>query len=388
MTLPAPIGVYIHWPYCAKICPYCDFNVVRERGRTEEQAVLVEAILTDLANQAALLGPRRLVSIFFGGGTPSLMRPDAVAQIIAAAKAHWPSKDGVEISLEANPTDAEAERFKAFAKAGVERLSLGVQALNDEALRFLGRNHGAAEASRAARTARDIFPRLSIDLIYALPGQDPGSWARALEAAADLGADHISPYQLTIEAGTAFDRAVRRGLFAPADPDLGAALYETSQSVLTAHGFDAYEVSNHAKGQGARSQHNLIYWRGQDYVGLGPGAHGRLSFEQGRVASFAASKIGDYLDTVAATGLGWASRQALSAVEVAEERLLAGLRIDEGVAFKDLAALDLTPEHPRVILLADLGLLSITGEHMVATAKGRAVLDAVTSALAVDGLKG
>ena len=388
MTLPAPIGVYIHWPYCARICPYCDFNVVRDRGRGDEQADLVEAIITDLANQAALLGPRRLVSIFFGGGTPSLMPPEAVARIIDACKRHWPTTGPIEISLEANPTDAEAERFKAFAKAGVERLSLGVQALNDEALSFLGRNHGAAEALRAARTARDIFPRLSIDLIYALPGQTPNAWAGELEAAADLGADHISPYQLTIEAGTAFDRAVRRGVFVPAVPDLGATLYETSQCVLSAKGFEAYEVSNHARGTAARSQHNLIYWRGQDYVGVGPGAHGRLSFGDDREASFAASKIGDYLDTVAATGLGWASRQILTPVEVAEERLLAGLRINEGVAFADLAALDLTAGHPRVIQLAELGLLSVTPDLMIASAQGRAVLDAVTSALAVGGHKG
>lgn len=388
MTLPAPIGVYVHWPYCARICPYCDFNVMRDRGHSEEQADLVEAILTDLANQAALLGPRRLVSIFFGGGTPSLMLPEAVARIIAAAKTHWPTTGPIEISLEANPTDAESERFKAFATAGVERLSLGVQALNDEALGFLGRNHGSAEALRAARTARDIFPRLSIDLIYALPGQSPSAWAAELEAAADLGADHISPYQLTIEAGTAFDRAVRRGVFAPADPDLGAALYETSQSVLKAKGFDAYEVSNHARGQAARSQHNLIYWRGQDYVGVGPGAHGRLSFGDDRIASFAASKIGDYMDKVVATGLGWASRQVLTPAEVAEERLLAGLRIDEGVAFADLATLGLSAQHPRVQQLAELGLLSVTSERMVATSEGRAVLDAVTSALAVGEHKG
>lgn len=388
MTLPAPIGVYIHWPYCARICPYCDFNVVRDRGRSGEQDDLVEAILTDLANQAALLGPRRLVSIFFGGGTPSLMRPDAVARIIDAAQKHWPSQGPVEISLEANPTDAERERFEAFAKAGVERLSLGVQSLDDQALKFLGRNHGAAEAVRAAETARAAFSRLSIDLIYALPGQTPQIWTRELTMAADLGADHISPYQLTIEAGTAFDRAVRRGVFAPVDPDLGAILYETTQSVLTGQGFDAYEVSNHAKGPAARSQHNLIYWRGLDYVGVGPGAHGRLTFGQDRVASFAASKISDYLDSVAATGLGWASRQVLSPQEVAEERLLAGLRIDEGVLFGDLAELGLSSTHPRVLQLVELGLLLSDGERLRATAQGRAVLDAVTSALAVNGLTG
>ena len=380
MTLP--LGLYVHWPYCARICPYCDFNVVRDRGRKVEQAQLVEAILTDMRTQADLTGPRPLVSIFFGGGTPSLMEPDAVARIIAEAKILWPSQAALEISLEANPTDAERERFEGFAKAGVERLSLGLQSLNDASLKLLGRNHGADEALRAARTARDIFARLSVDLIYALPGQSPQAWAAELAAASDLGADHISPYQLTIESGTAFDRAVRRGALVPPDDELGAVLYETTQSVLSQRGFDAYEVSNHAKGQAARSRHNLIYWRGEDYVGVGPGAHGRITVEGERVATFAASKIGDYRDQVEATGLGWESEQVLSPQEQAEERLLAGLRIDEGVSFNDLVALDLTPDHHRVVQLVELGLITTQGNRLCATPQGRALLDAVTSVLA------
>ena len=380
MTLP--LGLYVHWPYCARICPYCDFNVVRDRGRKVEQAHLVEAILTDMRTQADLTGPRPLVSIFFGGGTPSLMDPDAVARIIAEAKILWPPQEALEISLEANPTDAERERFEGFAKAGVERLSLGLQSLNDASLKLLGRNHGADEALRAARTARDIFARLSVDLIYALPGQSPQAWADELSAAADLGADHISPYQLTIESGTAFDRAVRRGALVPPDDELGAVLYETTQSVLSQRGFDAYEVSNHAKGQAARSRHNLIYWRGEDYVGVGPGAHGRITVEGERVATFAASKVGDYRDQVKATGLGWESEQVLSPQEQAEERLLAGLRIDEGVSFNDLVALDLTPDHHRVVQLAQLGLITTEGNRLCATPQGRALLDAVTSVLA------
>ena len=380
MTLP--LGHYVHWPYCARICPYCDFNVVRDRGRKVEQAQLVEAILTDMRTQADLTGPRPLVSIFFGGGTPSLMEPDAVARIIAEAKILWPSQAALEISLEANPTDAERERFEGFAKAGVERLSLGLQSLDDSSLKLLGRNHGAEEALRAARTARDIFARLSVDLIYALPGQSPQAWADELSAAADLGADHISPYQLTIESGTAFDRAVRRGALVPPDDELGAVLYETTQTVLSQRGFDAYEVSNHAKGQAARSRHNLIYWRGEDYVGVGPGAHGRITVEGERVATFAASKISDYRDQVEATGLGWESEQVLSPKEQAEERLLAGLRIDEGVSFNDLTALDLTPDHHRVVQLVELGLITTQGNRLCATPQGRALLDAVTSVLA------
>lgn len=380
--MTAPLGLYVHWPYCARICPYCDFNVVRDRGRKVEQAQLVEAILTDMRTQADLTGPRPLVSIFFGGGTPSLMEPDAVARIIAEAKILWPSQGPLEISLEANPTDAERERFEGFAKAGVERLSLGLQSLDDASLQLLGRNHGADEALRAARTARDIFSRLSVDLIYALPGQTPQGWADELAAAADLGADHISPYQLTIENGTAFDRAVRRGALVPPDDELGAVLYETTQTVLSQRGFEAYEVSNHAKGQAARSRHNLIYWRGEDYVGVGPGAHGRITVEGQRVATFAAPKIGDYRDQVQATGLGWESEQVLSPQEQAEERLLAGLRIDEGVSFSDLTALDLTPDHHRVVQLAELGLITTEANRLCATPQGRALLDAVTSVLA------
>ena len=380
--MTSPLGLYVHWPYCARICPYCDFNVVRDRGRKIEQAHLVEAMLTDMRTQADLTGPRPLASIFFGGGTPSLMEPDAVARIIAQAKILWPSQDQLEISLEANPTDAERERFEGFAKAGVERLSLGLQSVSDASLKLLGRNHGADEALRAARTARDIFDRLSVDLIYALPGQSPKDWADELAAAADLGADHISPYQLTIESGTAFDRAVRRGALVPPDDELGAVLYETTQTVLSQRGFDAYEVSNHAKGQAARSRHNLIYWRGEDYVGVGPGAHGRITVEGERVATFAAPKISDYRDQVEATGLGWESEQVLSPQEQAEERLLAGLRIDEGVSFNDLAALDLTQDHHRVVQLVELGLITIDTNRLCATPQGRALLDAVTSVLA------
>lgn len=380
--MTSPLGLYVHWPYCARICPYCDFNVVRDRGRKIEQAHLVEAILTDMRTQADLTGARPLVSIFFGGGTPSLMEPDAVARIITEAKILWPSQGALEISLEANPTDAERERFEGFAKAGVERLSLGLQSLDDASLKLLGRNHGADEALRAARTARDIFARLSVDLIYALPDQSEQSWANELSAAADLGADHISPYQLTIESGTAFDRAVRRGALVPPDDELGAVLYETTQTVLSQRGFEAYEVSNHAKGQAARSRHNLIYWRGEDYVGVGPGAHGRVTVEGQRVATFAAPKIGDYRDQVEATGLGWESEQVLSPQEQAEERLLAGLRIDEGVSFNDLVALDLAPDHHRVVQLVELGLITTEGNRLCATPQGRALLDAVTSVLA------
>lgn len=378
----ADLGVYIHWPYCARICPYCDFNVVRDRGKTREQADLAAAILADLEAQRALTGPRRLVSIFFGGGTPSLMDPQAAASMIAAARRLWDAAPDLEISLEANPTDAEAGRFAALADAGVGRLSLGVQALDDASLRFLGRNHDAGSARRAAAEAARLFPRLSLDLIYARPGQTPQTWAEELRTAIGWGAEHISPYQLTIETGTAFDRAVRRGAFKPADETLGAALYDTTQAVLEAEGFDAYEVSNHARGEAARSRHNLVYWSGQDYVGAGPGAHGRLTLEGLRTATGAHRGIEAYIRSVGDTGLGFAERETLSPVEAAEERLLMGLRIDAGVGFAELAALGLRPDHPEVASLAAEGLLLSDGGRLRATRQGRLVLDWITGRLA------
>jgi oxygen-independent coproporphyrinogen-3 oxidase len=377
-----PLGVYIHWPYCARICPYCDFNVLRDRGRRAEQEALARAILGDLAAQAALTGPRTLVSVFLGGGTPSLMDSAWAAEMIAAASRLWTPAADLEVTLEANPTDAEADRFEAFAAAGVNRLSLGLQALDDDSLRFLGRNHDAAQGRRAARAAA-AFPRLSLDLIYARPGQTPQAWRRELTEALDLGAEHVSPYQLTIESGTAFDRAVRRGALVTPDEDTGAALFETTQSVLEAAGFDAYEVSNHARGPAARSRHNLVYWQGHDYVGAGPGAHGRLTIDGARHATVAASRPSDYIARVRETGLGFAGRDALSAVEAAEERLLMGLRVDEGVDFAEVAALGLSPRDARVADLTALGLLADDPSRLRATREGRLVLDRVTARLAV-----
>lgn len=377
MTGPRPLGVYVHWPYCARICPYCDFNVVRDRGQAD-QAGLAAAIAHDLEAQRALTGPRRLVSVFFGGGTPSLMNPAWAADIVATARRLWDAEPDLEVSLEANPTDAEAGRFDAFRAAGVTRLSLGLQSFDDEALKFLGRNHDAAEARRAATLAARTFPRLSVDMIYALPGQTVAAWIDQLTAAIDLGAEHVSPYQLTIEAGTAFDRAVGRGLFRPADDETGAALYDTTQSVLEAAGFEAYEVSNHARGAAGRSRHNLVYWRGQDYVGVGPGAHGRLTLHGVRTATEAARKVGDYVARVGETSLGFRDPEPLSPVEAAEERLLMGLRTYEGVGFEELAALGLTAGHPAVVGLVEQGLLAADPKGLRATPAGRFVLDGVT----------
>ncbi|MBD3835744.1 radical SAM family heme chaperone HemW [Brevundimonas sp.] len=374
------VGLYVHWPYCSRICPYCDFNVVRDRGRGEEQAALAEAILADLEAQAALAGPRRLASIFFGGGTPSLMNPAAVAAVIQRAQALFPPRGDIEITLEANPTDAEADRFAALAQAGVNRLSMGVQALDDAALAFLGRNHSAAEALRAVDLAGRLFPRLSIDLIYARPGQTVAAWEAELLSALDLGFEHVSPYQLTIEAETAFGRAVRRGTLTPPDEDRAAALYEATQSVLQAAGLEAYEVSNHARGPGARAAHNLHVWRGGDYLGLGPGAHGRLTLDGARTATVAHRRIGDYLSGVAA-GSPWSERDRLSSQDAAEERLLLGLRTVEGVPAEALAALGLSTTGGAVASLISDGFLALTAGRVVATAQGRPVLDGVLKVL-------
>lgn len=383
MTDPsrAALGVYVHWPYCARICPYCDFNVVRDRGKTDEQAALADAIVADLEAQRALTGERTLLSIFFGGGTPSLMDPAQVARVIDAARRLWSPVADLEISLEANPTDAEADRFAALADAGVQRLSLGVQALDDASLKALGRNHDAGAARRAIAAATRAFPRLSIDLIYARPGQTDAAWRAELSEAITLGPEHVSPYQLTIEAGTAFDRAVGRGTLVVPDEDLAATLFETTQEILEAAGFDAYEVSNHARGAAARSRHNLVYWRGVDYVGVGPGAHGRLALPEGRAATIAHRAIKDYIAAVAETGLGFA-RETLTPEEAAEERLVLGLRIDDGVLFDEMAPLGLTPDLPKVRDLVEAGLLVDDRNRLRATRAGRLLLDRLTGALA------
>ena len=378
MTTPAPLALYVHWPYCARICPYCDFNVVKARGGPEP-AALAQAIIADLKAQAALTGSRRLASIFLGGGTPSLMDPAWAAQIISAAKDAWSPARDLEVTLEANPTDAEAARFEAFRAAGVDRLSLGVQALDDASLSFLGRNHGADEAIRAATLAARTFPRLSIDLIYARPGQTTADWTEELSRAVGLGAEHISPYQLTIEPGTAFDAARRRGRLVPADPDLAADLFEITQAVLEQAGFDAYEVSNHARGAMAQSRHNLAYWRGDEYAGVGPGAHGRLDGRGVRTATVTARGVGDYVAAVTATGVGVVEREPLTPRARAEERLLSGLRIAKGVSRQEVAALSFSPD--RIADLVADGLLADDPERLRATPAGRRVLDSLIQAI-------
>ena len=339
----------------------------------------------DMRAQRALTGPRRLQSVFFGGGTPSLMDPAWVAELVELARALWTPAPDLEVSLEANPTDAEADRFAALAQAGVNRLSLGVQALDDAQLAFLGRLHDAAAGRRAVTAAALAVPRVSLDLIYALPGQTAPAWRAALQEALDLGAEHLSPYQLSVEPGTAFDRAVRRARWTPAEPDLAADLYEATQEVLEAAGLAAYEVSNHARGEAARARHNLVYWRGWDYAGVGPGAHGRLTVAGVRHATLAHAAPAAYVRAVRETGTGFAERETLSPVAVAEERLLMGLRTDEGVDLAETAAAGLAAGDPRLARFEADGLVTLADGRVRATPAGRRVLDRLTAALALAG---
>ena len=379
---PQGVGLYVHWPYCARICPYCDFNVVRARGREAEGEALGEAILADLEGQSALIGPRPLASIFFGGGTPSLMPPQLAARIVDRAKGLFPGDGGIEVTLEANPTDAETARYAAFAEAGINRLSLGLQSLDDAALKFLGRDHSAAEGVRAVRAGQAVFGRVSIDLIYARPGQTEAAWRGELSRALDLGPEHVSPYQLTIEPETAFGRAYARGALRPPGEDAAADLYEATQAVLEASGFEAYEVSNHARGVAARSAHNLHVWRGGDYLGLGPGAHGRLTMDNVRTATVARRAVADYVAGVSVE-TPWSERADLDTREAAEERLLLGLRTVEGAPLSLLPDLGLSRDQAPVAELVTEGFLRMTNSRLIATAKARPVLDGVLKALLV-----
>ncbi len=379
----APLGVYIHWPYCARICPYCDFNVVRDRGRSATGERLVDAIAADLTAQAALMqadgtGAPELVSIYFGGGTPSLMQAAHVARLIALAKRLWSPSGALEVTLEANPADADPGRFEALAAAGVNRLSLGVQAFDDAQLQFLKRDHDAARASAALDLALTAFPHVSLDLIYALPGQTVETWAQSLAAAARRGADHVSAYQLTLEPGTPFDRAARRGTLARVDGDLGADFYDVTVDTLAAAGFEGYEVSNFARGEAARSRHNLVYWRGEAYVGVGPGAHGRLTLDGRRTATEAERGVDAYMARVARQGTGWSLREPMGCNDALEERVLMGLRVTEGVKVADIERLGRMDALPPLV---EGGWLAIDGRRVRATRAGRLVLDSVTGAL-------
>ncbi len=372
-------GIYLHWPFCKSKCPYCDFNShVRE---SIDQTRWREALLADLEHAAEKSGPRRVTSIFFGGGTPSLMPPETAAALIERIDQLWGLPGGTEITLEANPTSAEAERFAAFARAGVNRLSLGVQALDDAALKFLGRQHSAAEALAALALARAAFPRISFDLIYARPGQSRAAWQAELAEALALGPEHISLYQLTIEEGTVFHGAWRRGELSLPDQEAAARLYEETAEQLTAAGLPAYEISNHAR-PGAACRHNLTYWRYDDYVGVGPGAHGRLTWDGEKHATREHRAPEAWLDLVARQGHGWRGAPVIEAEQRLTEMVMMGLRLGDGIA-RTAFRRELQAE-PEALLPADRlarlcgeGYLVLDAAGLRATAAGRQRLDAL-----------
>jgi putative oxygen-independent coproporphyrinogen III oxidase len=377
-----PLAVYIHWPFCRSKCPYCDFNShVRD---SVDEGRWTRALIADLDWQAALAPGREVVSVFFGGGTPSLMPPDTVAALIERVRALWPTAPGVEITLEANPNSAEAERFRAFAAAGVNRLSLGVQALDPVALRRLGRRHDRAEAIAAIEHARAAFPRFSFDLIYARPGQSPAAWREELDEALGLAGDHLSLYQLTIEPGTAFAALAARGeLVVPGEED-AALLYEMTQDRLAAAGLPAYEISNHAR-PGAECRHNLAYWRYEDYVGIGPGAHGRVTSDGVKFATRQQRAPETWLAAVETAGTGLAETAPIDRDTAVEEMLMMGLRLTGGISRRRLeGVLGGTVEGRFASALPRLtegGFLVLDEARLAATPAGRQRLNAVLAAL-------
>ena len=372
-------GLYIHWPYCEAKCPYCDFNshVVRSIDHTAWR----DAYLAELSRAVDETKGRVLRSVFFGGGTPSLMQPDVVADVIAHIRSLWPTANDLEITLEANPGSVEAGRFSAYRQGGVNRISMGIQALNDADLKRLGRIHTAAEAMQAFDIARNTFERVSFDLIYARQGQSLKDWEGELTQALSMAVDHLSLYQLTIEQGTAFgDRYNAGKLRDLPDEDLGADLFALTQDLCGAAGMPAYEVSNHAR-DGAQSRHNLIYWRYGDYVGIGPGAHGRLTLNGQRWATEAFSNPKRWLDA-APHGETEAPRGLLSRDNQAAEFLLMGLRLREGISMSRYASLEgQPPNHDSINELQDLGLVEIEKDKLIVSNQGVMVLNAVISKL-------
>ncbi|WP_324807406.1 radical SAM family heme chaperone HemW [Sphingomonas sp. LY29] len=377
-TQAPPLALYVHWPFCVSKCPYCDFNShVRE---SVDQQHWRDALLRDLAHEAALLPGHRLTSIFFGGGTPSLMPPATVEAVISAARGYWPADDDIEITLEANPNSAEAERFADLARAGVNRISLGLQSFDDASLAFLGRAHSASEGQRALEAAQSAVNRVSFDLIYALPGDDERRWSAALERALALGTEHLSLYQLTVEPGTRFASMVARREFDPLDPDLGADLFDLTQDRTAAAGLPAYEISNHAR-PGRESRHNLAYWRYLDYAGVGPGAHGRRLGQR----TVRHRKPENFLSAIARNGHGLSEEAMLTPSEAADEALVMGLRLAEGIDPAALArrvGVKRLVDEEAVQAMVTRGLLATDGPILRTTRTGRLLLDSVLAQIA------
>ncbi|MDF2617740.1 MAG: oxygen-independent coproporphyrinogen oxidase [Xanthobacteraceae bacterium] len=383
---PPPVdpgfGVYVHWPFCKAKCPYCDFNS-HVRHSPPDQARFVAAFKAEIAHTRERIGQRRTQSVFFGGGTPSLMEPATVGAILDAIHDAWPLDARAEVTLEANPTSVEAGRFRGYRAAGVNRVSLGVQALDDASLKALGRMHTAEEALGAVAVARAAFERVSFDLIYARPDQRPEAWAAELKRAIDEGCEHLSLYQLTIEDGTPFAALHRAGKLIVPEDDVARALWDVTQETTLEAGLPSYEVSNHAR-PGAESRHNLLYWRYGEYAGLGPGAHGRLDTPEGRVATSTERGPEDWVARVEQAGHGVILDERLTRAEQADEYLLMGLRLAEGIdrtRFARLAGHDLDAGRVAT-LIEDAMIEELPGERLRATALGLPVLDAIVADLA------
>jgi putative oxygen-independent coproporphyrinogen III oxidase len=382
MNLNAPFAVYVHWPFCLSKCPYCDFNSHVRHGGIDE-ARFVRAYETEIAATAERVPGRTVSSIFFGGGTPSLMQPSSVQAILNCIGKHWTIAPGVEVTLEANPTSVEATRFRGFHAAGVNRVSLGVQALDDAALKELGRLHSAQEALDAVAVARSIFERYSFDLIYARPRQTPEAWAAELKRAIAEAAEHLSLYQLTIEPDTPFFGLHKAGKLPVPDEDLARDLYDLTQAVCSNAGLPAYEISNHAW-PGAECRHNLVYWRGHDYAGVGPGAHGRLTIDGRRTATATEKRPEAWLMHVEEGGTGLTVDEKLTSGETADEYLLMGLRLAEGIdpaRYSALSGRALNPK--RISILREEGAVETTADgRLRVTKSGFPLLDAVVADLA------
>ncbi len=379
---PEPFGVYVHWPFCAAKCPYCDFNS-HVRHQPVDQRQFADALCTEITTTARRVPGRRVESVFFGGGTPSLMDPVTVARIIDCIADNWTMSDDAEITLEANPTSVEAKRFHGYANAGVNRLSLGVQALEDSALQALGRLHNVAQALGAFEVANETFARVSIDLIYARPGQELAQWEDELARALALGVGHISPYQLTIEAGTPFADLEARGKLRQLPSDLALDMFAATSRMCAAAGLPAYEISNHAR-PGEESRHNLIYWRYGEYAGIGPGAHGRLVTENRRWSTATERHPETWRQKVEDLGSGLVTDDQLEAGEASEEYLMMALRLSEGLDLARYASLAGKPlDSGKYQPLIDDGYL-VLGETniLVATQTGRPLLNSVIALLA------
>ncbi|MFT4277217.1 MAG: radical SAM family heme chaperone HemW [Rhodopseudomonas sp.] len=375
-------GVYVHWPFCLSKCPYCDFNShVRHAAIDEER--FARAFAREIETTAARIGPREVTSIFLGGGTPSLMQPQTVGAILDAIGKHWRVAPDAEVSLEANPTSVEATRFRGYRAAGVNRVSLGVQALDDASLKALGRLHSAEEALKAVAIAKSAFDRYSFDLIYARPGQTAAMWEAELRYAIGEAAEHLSLYQLTIEPDTPFYALHKAGKLPTPDEAEARTLYDVTQSVCAELGLPAYEISNHAR-PGAECRHNLIYWRGQEYAGIGPGAHGRLDIGNVRYATATEKRPESWLMRVEATGHGVIADERLTSEERADEFLLMGLRLAEGIDPQRYQLLSGRPLDPsRIALLREEGAIAVDADgRLRVTQEGFPVLDAVVADLA------